>query len=246
MQRPIAALPGAVLLIVLMGAAAHAAGTLDMYFIDTEGGQATLLVAPSGDTLLIDVGFAGLDTPNPDKDVGRDAARIADVARAAKVTRIGTLLVTHFHGDHAGGIAHLGLPVGTFVDHGPALQDVPTMKQKAGEYAEDWAAAFARARHVVVQYGRFRFANLGDLPWNQEVALLCPANRVGTIDVYEAAGHGREPTPAVSALEPRVVVLDTDNTRHPAHYLKVSASDDGSFAVFNSRTNETKRYPARR
>src|SRR5882672_4915008 len=183
MQRPIAALPGAVLLIVLMGAAAHAAGTLDMYFIDTEGGQATLLVAPSGDTLLIDVGFAGLDTSNPDKDVGRDAAWIADVARAAKVTRIGTLLVTHFH---------------------------------------------------------------GDLPWNQEVAQLCPADRVGTIDVYEAAGHGREPTPAVSALEPRVVVLDTDNTRHPAYYLKVSASDDGSFAVFNSRTNETKRYPARR
>ncbi len=349
MQRPIIALPGALLLFVVMGAAVHAAGTLDIYFIDTEGGQATLLVAPSGDTFMIDTGFAGLDTPNPDKDVGRDAGRIADVARVAKVTRIGTLLVTHFHGDHAGGIAHLTLPVGTFVDHGPALQDVPTMKQKAGEYAEDWAAAFARARHVVVaagdriavdgldvtvvealgrpiaregapnpycggiptrpdgnpedtasvgvvvQYGRFRLANFGDLPWNQEVALLCPANRVGTIDVYEAAGHGREPTRAVYAMQPRVVVLDNgarkgggaatlqafgkspgfldlwqlhsnvagvaganpadtfsanledvDNTAHPAHYLKVSASDDGSFAVFNSRTNETKRYPARR
>jgi len=339
----------AALLIVLMGTAAHAAGTLDIYFIDTEGGQATLLVSPSGDSLLIDVGFAGLDTPNPDKDVGRDAARIADVARAAKLTRIGTLLVTHFHGDHASGVTHLELPVGTFVDHGPALQDVPTMKQKAGGYAEDWAAAFARAKHVVVsagdriavegldvtvvealgtpiaregaanphcsdiakrpdgnpedtasvgvvvEYGRFRFANFGDLPWNQEVALLCPANRVGTVDVYEAAGHGREPTPAVAAMAPRVVVLDngarkgggaatlvafgkspgfldlwqvhknlgggtganpadgfsanledTDNTTHPAHYLKVSASDDGSFAVFNSRTNETRGYPARR
>src|SRR5882672_9488485 len=78
------------------------------------------------------------------------------------------------------------------------------------------------------------------------VLMGAAAHAAGTIDVYEAAGHGREPTPAVSAMEPRVVGLDTDNTRHPAHYLKVSASDDGSFAVFNSRTNETKRYPARR
>ena len=140
--------------LVLMAAAAGAAGkTLDIYFIDTEGSQATLLVSPSGETFMIDVGFAGLDTPNPDKDVGRDAARIADVAKTAKVGRIDTLLVTHFHGDHASGIAHLMLPVRTFVDHGPALQDVPTMKQKSGEYAEDWAAAFANARHVVVAAG---------------------------------------------------------------------------------------------
>ena len=350
MQRPMAALSSALLLIVLTGTAALAAdGTLDIYFIDTEGGQATLLVSPSGETFMIDVGFAGLDTPNPDKDIGRDAARIAGVARLAGIRRIDTLLVTHFHGDHAGGIARLTLPVRTFVDDGPALQDVPTMKQKAGEYAEDWAAAFAKAAHivvspgdripvkgldvtvvealgrpiaregapnpycgdipkrpdgnpedtasvgVVVQYGRFRFANFGDLPWNQEVALLCPSNRVGTIDVYEAVGHGREPTPAAYAMQPRIAVLDngarkgggaatlqafrkspgfddlwqlhrnvmggadgnpadsfsanledTDNTMHPAHYLKVSAGDDGSFAVFNSRTNETKRYPARR
>jgi competence protein ComEC len=350
MQRPNAALSSALLLIVLTGAAALAAGrTLDIYFIDTEGGQATLFVSPSGETFMIDVGFAGLDTPNPDKDAGRDAARIAGVAKVAKVTRIDALLVTHFHGDHAGGIAHLPLPVRTFVDHGPALQDVPTMKQKAGEYAEGWAAAFAKAKHivvspgdripvkgldvtvvealgksiartgasnpycggvatradgnpedtasvgVVVQYGRFRFANFGDLPWNQEIALLCPGNRVGAIDVYEAAGHGREPTPAAYAMQPRIAVLDngarkgggaatlqafrkspgfedlwqlhknvmggvdgnpadsfsanledTDNTTHSAHYLKVSASDDGAFAVFNSRTNETKRYAARR
>src|SRR5439155_26247856 len=104
MQRPIAALSGALLLIVLVGAASLAAGkTLDIYFIDTEGGPATLLVSPAGETLMIDVGFAGLDTPNPDKDLGRDAARIADVAKLAKVARIDTLLVTHFHGDHASG-----------------------------------------------------------------------------------------------------------------------------------------------
>jgi len=350
MQRPVAVLSKALVSIVLIVATAGAASkTLDIYFIDTEGGQATLLVSPSGETFMIDVGFAGLDTPNPDKDVGRDAARITDVAKMAKVTRIDALLVTHFHGDHASGISHLTLPVRTFVDHGPALQDVPTMNQKVGGYAEDWAAAFAKGKHlvvaagdkipvkgldvtvvealgkpvtragapnphctdipkrpdgnpedtasvgVVVQYGRFRFANFGDLPWNQEVALLCPTNRVGVVDVYEAAGHGREPTPAVAAMQPRIAVLDngarkgggtnalqgfrrltgfedlwqlhrnvmggadgnpadsfsanledTDNTMHLAHYLKVSATDDGSFTVFNSRTDDTKRYAARR
>ena len=329
---------------------AAATRTLDIYFIDTEGGQSTLLVSPSGETLLIDAGFAGLDTNNPDKDVARDAHRVADVASVAHVRRINTLLVTHFHGDHAGGVAHLTelVPVRTFVDHGPATQDVPVMRQKVGSYAEEWATAFGKGRHrvvttgaklpvkgidvtvvealgkpierrgapnagcdglqkradgnpedsaslgVVAQYGQFRFANFGDLPWNLEVALLCPENRVGTIDVYEAAGHGREPSAAVAAMAPRVVVLDNgarkgggaatlqafrhfpgfeglwqlhknvmggadgnpsdafsvnlediDNTMHVAHYLRVSAKEDGSFTVFNSRTGDTKNYPAR-
>ena len=62
-----------------------AEGALEIYFIDTEGGQATLLVSPTGGTLLIDTGFAGLDTANPDKESGRDAARIAEVAKSAGV-----------------------------------------------------------------------------------------------------------------------------------------------------------------
>lgn len=337
--------------IVLAAVVVSAASkTLDIYFVDTEGGQSTLLVAPSGETFLIDAAFAGLDTNNPDKDVARDAHRIADVMKAARVARIDTLLVTHFHGDHASGVEHLTelVPVRTFIDHGPATQDVPTMKQKVGSYAEQYAAAFAKGQHrvvvpgdkiavkgldvtvveslgapidrrgtpnpacagiekraegtpedsasvgVVVQYGRFRFANFGDLPWNQEMALLCPDNRVGTLDVYEAAGHGRAPTPAIAAVAPRIAVLDnnarkgggaatlagfraspgfedlwqlhknlmggadanppdeftanfedTNQTMHPAHYLKVSANDDGSFTLFNSRTGATKSYRPR-
>jgi hypothetical protein len=33
---------------------------------------------------------------------------------------------------------------------------------------------------------------------------------------------------------------------HAAHYLKVSAKDDGSFTMFNSRTGATKTYPVRK
>lgn len=327
-----------------------AEGVLEIYFIDTEGGQATLLVSPTGGTLLIDTGFAGLDTANPDKESGRDAARIAEVAKIAGARQIDVLLATHFHGDHAGGVTNLvaALPIRMFVDHGPAVQDVPIMRQKVGSYSEPWAEAFAKAQHravsagdtigvaglevtvvqalgksfertgdanpaclgverrmdgnpedtasvgVVIAYGRFRFANFGDLPWNQEVQLLCPSNRVGTIDVYQSARHGGEPSPGVYGMAPRVVVhdngarkgggpvalkafrgspgiediwqlhknipggadgnppdefsanlQDTDDTNHPAHYLKLSAKDDGSFSMFNSRTRMTKVYGAR-
>ena len=61
---------------------------------------------------------------------------------------------------------------------------------------------------VVVQYGKFRFANFGDMTWNKEIALLCPHNRVGEIDVYETAHHGLgEPSKAIYGMEPRVAIM---------------------------------------
>ena len=36
-----------------------AAQTLDIYFIDVEGGQSTLVVTPAGESLLVDTGFPG-------------------------------------------------------------------------------------------------------------------------------------------------------------------------------------------
>ena len=61
--------------VVLGVGALGAADTLDIYFIDVEGGQATLLVTPSGEAMMIDVGNAGLDSQNPDKEIARDANR---------------------------------------------------------------------------------------------------------------------------------------------------------------------------
>src|SRR5688572_7168360 len=72
---------------------------LDVYFIDTEGGQATLIVSPSGQSLLVDAGWPGFD--------GRDADRIAAAAKKAGISQIDFMMVTHYHTDHVGGVPQL-------------------------------------------------------------------------------------------------------------------------------------------
>jgi beta-lactamase superfamily II metal-dependent hydrolase len=96
---------------------------LDIYFVDVEGGQATLIVAPGGETMLIDAGYPGKGKSDPtpgDPNVARDAQRIVAAAADAGVLRIDYLLVTHFHGDHFGGVMELAqlMPIGTILDHG--------------------------------------------------------------------------------------------------------------------------------
>jgi competence protein ComEC len=94
-------------------AAADARGKLRIYFIDVEGGQATLFLTSTGQSLLIDTGW-------PDHN-GRDANRIVAVAKQAGIRRIDYILLTHFHMDHVGGVPQLvaRIPVGAFIDHGP-------------------------------------------------------------------------------------------------------------------------------
>src|SRR6266566_2334789 len=85
---------------------------LQIYFVDVEGGQATLFVTPEGKSLLIDTGWPGND--------GRDADRIVSAAKMAGIAMIDYVLITHFHDDHVGGAPQLAarIPVGTFIDHG--------------------------------------------------------------------------------------------------------------------------------
>jgi competence protein ComEC len=145
----------AIAVLLLVSGVPGKSKTLDIYFIDTEGGQATLLVSPAGQSMLIDVGFAGLDTAHPNDAVGRDADRIALAAKAAGLKRIDAVVITHLHGDHVGGALHLTerIPVGTFYDHGGSVQDVPALNEKIGGYAEEYAAAFAKGQHKVVAAG---------------------------------------------------------------------------------------------
>jgi competence protein ComEC len=94
---------------LLLGAVIARAGqkdrTLDIYWIDSEGGGSTLIVTPTDEAVLIDSGYAG----------GRDPGRIVATAKAAGLTKIDHLLLTHFHRDHFGGGAEVAqqLPVGT-------------------------------------------------------------------------------------------------------------------------------------
>ncbi len=80
------------------GAAAQGRSTLDIYVVDVEGGNATLFVAPSGQSLLIDTGNVA-----PDAAI-RDAGRIMEAIRDARLSQIDNLIITHWHGDHYGGL----------------------------------------------------------------------------------------------------------------------------------------------
>src|SRR5271155_4114578 len=84
---------------------------LSIYFVDTEGGAATLIVTPAGESVLIDCGNPG----------ARDADRICKTASAqAGLKAIDHLIITHWHTDHYGGVARLAklMPIRNYYDHG--------------------------------------------------------------------------------------------------------------------------------
>jgi beta-lactamase superfamily II metal-dependent hydrolase len=239
--------------------AATAAQNLDIYFIDVEGGQATLIVAPSGESLLVDTGWPGFG--------GRDAGRIVAAAHSANLKRIDYALVTHYHMDHVGGVPQLAerIPVGTFVDHGSnaesgkeadelfdAYQKVSQKVQRrvvapgdtfalgqvkmevltanglhigtslpgagqpnpycsAVKREEDDPGENARSVGILLTFGKFRFVDLGDLTWNKELDLMCPDNRIGSVDVYLTSHHGLSISGSkalVWALHPRVAIMN--------------------------------------
>lgn len=118
---------------------------LELYFIDVEGGQATLIVTPSGRSMLIDTGWRGFD--------GRDAERIVQAAKAAKVKQLDYVLITHYHRDHVGGVPQLAdrIKVGTFVDHGPNMEDARVVKEDYTDYVK--VLQRVPIQHLVVKPG---------------------------------------------------------------------------------------------
>lgn len=336
--------------------AAHASGakTLDIYFIDVEGGQSTLLVTPAGQTLLVDAGFPadGTFQSRPgDPRRARDAQRIVAAARDAGVKHIDYLLTTHFHADHDGGVAELVqlIPIRTFIDHGTVAPEAEQHAPGTLEAFKAYAAARAEGRHlepkpgerlplkgveaVVVstggstivdplagaggrnsrcadaerapqepienprstgirlQFGKFRFLDLGDLTGKPLFNLVCPVDLIGPIDVYLVAHHGGADAAApatLAAFRPRIAVLNNgamkggapemfaslhraqgledvwqlhrseiegaDNfpddyianlDERSAHWIKLSAQEDGAFRVTNGRTGVTTSYAIR-
>lgn len=237
-------------------------GQLKVYFIDVEGGQATLFVAPAGQSLLVDTGWPGNDY--------RDADRIAGVAKRAGLAKIDYVLLTHYHEDHAGGVPQLvsRIPVGTFIDHGPnreldhaiteedyseyqkvlatgksqrmlahvgdllpirgmkamvissdgnlitsPLPDAGQLNQYCGasEKRPDDQTENSRSLGIEITFGKLKILDLGDLTWDKEMELMCPANKLGHVDVYIVSHHGwyQSSSPAlVDAIRARVAIMD--------------------------------------
>ncbi|HEY2843969.1 MAG TPA: MBL fold metallo-hydrolase, partial [Bryobacteraceae bacterium] len=135
----------AVLAAGLLRAQTPAPRTLEVYVIDVEGGNATRIVSPSHESLLIDTGNAGAAAV-------RDAGRIMEAIQDAKLQQIDHLIITHWHGDHFGGLAELSakIPIREFIDHGPNVQPgeaADTFLQKI------YQPLYAQARHTVAKPG---------------------------------------------------------------------------------------------
>jgi competence protein ComEC len=238
--------------------------TLDIYVVDVEGGNSVLFVSPSGESVLIDTG-------NVPPGAVRDAERITAAAKDAGLTQIDHLIITHWHGDHFGGLAELAarIPIKEFIDHGANAQPTP----QTDEFLQKtYPALYAKAKHTVVKpgdkiavagldwrivasageviksplpgagkpdpycanfkagdsnaedpqsvgsyiaFGKFRTVHLGDLTKNKEFELMCPNNRIGTVDLLLGLHHGQASSNSealVHALRPRVAIMN-DGTR---------------------------------
>jgi competence protein ComEC len=242
-------------------ALAQARSTLDIYVIDVEGGNATLFVAPSGESLLVDTGNVA-----PAAAV-RDAGRIMDAIKDARLLQIDNLIITHWHGDHYGGLAELAkqIRIRHFIDHGPNVQPTPAVDEflakvypqlytnakhtvartgdtidlagvdvqvvtSAGETIKTplpgagapnpYCAIFKDGPNnaedpmsvgVVVTFGKFRTVHLGDLTKNKEFELMCPVNRIGTVDLFLGLHHGQDTSNSpvmIHATRPRVAIMN--------------------------------------
>lgn len=254
------------------------ARTLDVYFVDVEGGQATLFIMPDGETLLFDAGYPGQGKSDPtpgDARNARDPQRILAAAKDANISRIDYLLISHFHTDHFGGTMELAelIPIGTIIDRGTGTLESPvkpsmrnlldayetvreqqdiltpvvgerlpldgveiTVVSSGGEILESQGEKTAtpiaacdrpvltagvptenqRSLGILLRYGEFRFLDLGDLGGQTLSDLVCPGNRIGSIDVYLVPHHGGVDSadPAtLAAFRPRVAILNNGATK---------------------------------
>src|SRR5215831_12454625 len=167
-------------------AVAQSRTTLDIYVVDVEGGNATLFVAPSGESVLIDTGNVAPDAAR------RDADRILAAARDAHLTQIDNLITTHWHGDHFGGMAELDkrIPIRHFVDHGPNIQPQPAFEEF---FTQGYPALYGKAKHTVAKPGDV--IPVAGLDWRIVSA-------AGEVLKTPLAGGG-SPNPACASFKPQ-------------------------------------------
>ena len=190
--------------VIVAALAGTAAPTLDIYFIDVEGGQSTLLVMPGGESMLIDSGY-------PDNG-GRDPDRIMTAVRAARLSRLDYLVITHFHEDHVGGAAELArrVPIDTFVDYGAPVQTASEVVATFNAYQ----AARRTRRHMVAAPGDRLPLHDHDLEVN-----VVAADGARLAAPLEGGG---EPNPSCSGFEHRQINR-TENPRSIALRVRFGA-----------------------
>lgn len=189
------ALALAVILPTLPSAQAPANGkALDIYFIDTEGGQATLYVSPSGQTLLVDTGNAG----------ERDLGRILEVLNIAGVKQIDHMFLTHYHGDHYGSMPELSrrMPIRHFYDHG---ESVERERPNVAKFLQAYADIVSKSVRTVVKPGdKIAFAGT-------DVTVVMSDGNPLRKPIAKAPGAGR-PNPACAGFKERdESKVDPDN-----------------------------------
>jgi competence protein ComEC len=160
----------------LLAQSGSGAKPVEMYVVDVEGGKAAFIVAPNGQTALIDTGGGG------GAAVERDVTRMMEVAAAAGITKLDYLLSTHYHIDHIGGLQELvkRLPVTTFLDHGPSAEE----REQVAGFQAAYAALKASAKSQVLKVGD-RVAMPG-MDWR----IVTAAGEVQKQPIAGAAGTG--------------------------------------------------------
>ncbi|MDB5297428.1 MAG: hypothetical protein JWO31_3411, partial [Phycisphaerales bacterium] len=175
---------------------------LDVYWLDTEGGGATLLVTPAGESVLIDAGNPG----KPGEDRPRDAGRIFDVAsKAAGLKKIDFLVTTHNHVDHFGGAADLSamIPIGAVYDNGefPGGHERPS---------KEYLAFKADRRAVLNPADALPVKNLAD-PAAPKLSITCVGTRKQAMQPPAGAAAAVSTTPADAAAPRRKAEDYSDN-----------------------------------
>ena len=143
-------------------------GRLDIYWVDVEGGAATVIITPAGESIVIDTGFPGL----------RDPSRITKViTEQGKLRHVDHLITTHYHTDHFGGAATLStlLPIGNVYDNGK-FDDMPNDPGK--EYWE-----FKAGQRVVVNPGNVMPVHQGE---NTSLKVSFPGTRREFVDAKKS------------------------------------------------------------
>jgi beta-lactamase superfamily II metal-dependent hydrolase len=158
------------------------AKNLDIYWIDVEGGASTLIVAPSGESLLIDTGWTVGD---------RDAKRILAATQDAGLKKIDSLLISHWHADHVGGLAALSklIPIGRFFDHGDAIE------KENQQWLDSYKTASAGGKRTVVKPG-------DEIPINGIRTLVVSSNQ----QILPHAVNGGGPNPLCASAEQKAPV----------------------------------------